>query len=504
MNMKKIKLFLGCFIAMTLLYACFDDEGNYDLSELATVGIQLSYTQPSIGEEYVIDPVIDYKGVDSTEFGYTWVCDIQDTWSDTICREKMLRYTFTEIANYRIRLVVEHVPTGALTTAGIYVGSRSRYSSGWTILSEQNNQSILSYIRVDEEEDNKIYTLFENIYTTFRGDELGTGPVRMGRHFSSESDQILVIQESGAVEIDGLDFSKAITTREEFIGGVYPAGFVPSQAEYASRLEAVLGTDGNVYTRINPNGNFQVCQYNTLPAFNNARITMMHYGAYQGYIYMYDELNHRMIGICDEPQAYTGMVINMKMDPDGVNSENFTPLDNMGEGTQVMFIGSYNVEGAGGRDFVQVIKKGSDYYFQTYKVFHSNGSSLMYAFDGTEELFVGNSEVNDDSKYCMDGTSYFYFTSNNILYYWNRVNRMEPFYTFQSKIIDIERYANGEDREEIGVGLENGEFYILDASYEAISGQKEKVLFKAEGLGRVVDVQYKYGNLSNFNKESRL
>ena len=101
--MKKIKLFLGCFIAMTLLYACFDDEGNYDLSELATVGIQLSYTQPSIGEEYVIDPVIDYKGVDSTEFGYTWVCDIQDTWSDTICREKMLRYTFTEIANYRIR-----------------------------------------------------------------------------------------------------------------------------------------------------------------------------------------------------------------------------------------------------------------------------------------------------------------------------------------------------------------------------------------------------------------
>ena len=213
--MKKIKLFLGCFIAMTLLYACFDDEGNYDLSELATVGIQLSYTQPSIGEEYVIDPVIDYKGVDSTEFGYTWVCDIQDTWSDTICREKMLRYTFTEIANYRIRLVVEHVPTGALTTAGIYVGSRSRYSSGWTILSEQNNQSILSYIRVDEEEDNKIYTLFENIYTTLRGDELGTGPVRMGRHFSSESDQILVIQESGAVEIDGLDFSKAITTREE-------------------------------------------------------------------------------------------------------------------------------------------------------------------------------------------------------------------------------------------------------------------------------------------------
>ena len=352
------------------------------------------------------------------------------------------------------------------------------------------------------EGNNKIYNLFENIYSTLHGDELGTGPIRMGRHFSRKSDQILVIQESGAVEIDGLDFSKAITTREEFVGGAYPAGFVPKQAEYGARLEAILGTDGNVYTKINPNKNFQVCQYNTLPAFNNARISMMHFGAYQGYIYMYDELNSRMIAICDEPQLYTGMVINMKMDPDKENSENFTPLDNMGEGTQVKFIGSYS--GTGGRDFVQIIKKGSNYYFQSYKVSYSTGSSFMYAFDGTEELFVGNNLINDDSKYCIDGASYFYFTSNNVLYCWNRINKMEPFYTFQSKIVDIERYANRNAREEIGVGLENGEFYILDASYEAISGQREKVLFKAEGLGRVVDVQYKYGNLSNFNKESRL
>ena len=40
----------------------------------------------------------------------------------------------------------------------------------------------------------------------------------MGRHFSSSSDEILVIQESGAVEIDGQDFSKAIATHEEFVG----------------------------------------------------------------------------------------------------------------------------------------------------------------------------------------------------------------------------------------------------------------------------------------------
>ena len=215
-------------------------------------------------------------------------------------------------------------------------------------------------------------------------------------------------------------------------------------------------------------------------------------------------MNHRMIALYDEPQAYTGMVIYPSMHPDSTHVDNFTPVDDMGEGTQLVFIGSYNVEGATGRDFVQIIKKGTNYYFQTYKAYLHSGSSNLYIFDEKEELFVGNDYVNENSRYCIDGSSYLYFTADNVLYCWNRINQVEVFYTFSSKITDIERYANGSDREEIAVGLENGEFYIIDASYESISGQKEKVLFKTEGLGRVVDVQYKYGNSSNFNKESRL
>ena len=46
------------------------------------------------------------------------------------------------------------------------------------------------------------------------------------------------------------------------------------------------------------------------------------------------------------------------MHPDSTHVDNFTPVDDMGEGTQLVFIGSYNVEGATGRDFVQIIKKG--------------------------------------------------------------------------------------------------------------------------------------------------
>ena len=507
--MKTINYILGCLMIITLLNACIDDKGNYDYSELKTVKITNVYSNWSVplGEEYVIKPEIDYGDADSSEFAYTWVSEIQGEWSDTISHDKELHYAFKELGRYMTTFVVEHVPTGALTSTQIDLNTTSHYSTGWLILSEQNNKSVLSYIRVEQSgESNVTYNLFENIYTTLRGDDLGTGPIRMGRHFSSSSDQILVLQESGAVEINGQDFSKAITTREEFVGGAYPSGFVPKQAEYGARLEVILGTDGNVYTRVNPNGSFQICQYNTRPAFSNARIANMYYCAYLGYIYMYDELNHRMLALTDEPQAYTGMVIYPSMHPDSTHVNSFTPVDNMGNGTEVVFIDSYSVAGATGRDFIQIIKKGSDYYFQTYKAYSRSGSSNLYVFDEKEELFIGNNYVDNNSKYCIDGNSYFYFTAGNVLYCWNRLNSVEPYYTFPngSVIVDIERYANGENREEIAVGLDNGEFYVLDVSYEAISGQKDKLLFKAEGLGRIVDLQYKYGNSSNFNKESRL
>ncbi|MFR7876172.1 MAG: hypothetical protein ACLU4J_07120 [Butyricimonas paravirosa] len=67
---------------MTLLYACFDDE--IMIYRVATVGI--NYPILSLRyEEYVIDPVIDYR-VDSLNLAYGYVT--YRIRSDTICREK--------------------------------------------------------------------------------------------------------------------------------------------------------------------------------------------------------------------------------------------------------------------------------------------------------------------------------------------------------------------------------------------------------------------------------
>ena len=54
----------------------------------------------------------------------------------------------------------------------------------------------------------------------------------------------------------------------------------------------------------------------------------MYYCAYLGYIYMYDELNHRMIGMYDSPQLYTEKIIYVSMHPDSTHLPTFTPINN--------------------------------------------------------------------------------------------------------------------------------------------------------------------------------
>ena len=134
-----------------MLYSCIDDEGNYDYSELNTVKISNVSSNWSVplGEEYVITPVIDYGDADSSEFAYAWVSEIQYEWSDTISREKVLRYKFDKIAWYMTAFVVEHIPTGALTSVQIDLQTVQQYATGWTILSEQESKSILDFSRFD-------------------------------------------------------------------------------------------------------------------------------------------------------------------------------------------------------------------------------------------------------------------------------------------------------------------------------------------------------------------
>lgn len=504
--MKIINKILILSILAFLAHSCIEDEGNYDYTPVSLVSISNVYSNWSVplGEDYIINPEIDYKGLEEDDFNYYWISNIQDEWSDTISYEKNLSYKFLRAARYMTCLVVEHKETGGLTTAQIDLNVVPRYQTGWVILSDNNGESELSYARKEESTIDGVtypYRAFPDIFTQQNGAEekLGTGPVSLGRHFTYSEDQILVVQGQGeTVEVSGTDFTKVITTREEFVGGNYPDGFVPVKAEYGTRIEVILGTEGKLYTRINPNNSFQVSRYSTIP-IPGVDIKDMYYTANMRFIYLYDELNHRIIGIQDIPMAYSGQILYAKMDPEGNNVEDFIPLDDLGDDSSFKYCGSYTI--GSNTYYAQVLKKGADFYFQIFQL--SQSGELLYVQNGEQILFPGNGLVNDDSKYCVISDSYLYFSVGNRLYYLDRqTNDISVYYDFTggANIVDIEP---NDAKNELGVGLDNGDFYIMDISYDALVGTKSKILLPMSNLGSVVDVQYKYGNSGNFNNQQQ-
>ena len=117
--MKIINKILILSILAFLAHSCIEDEGNYDYTPVSLVSISNVYSNWSVplGEDYIINPEIDYKGLEEDDFNYYWISNIQDEWSDTISYEKNLSYKFLRAARYMTCLVVEHKETGGLTTA---------------------------------------------------------------------------------------------------------------------------------------------------------------------------------------------------------------------------------------------------------------------------------------------------------------------------------------------------------------------------------------------------
>ncbi len=495
----KIKILSLSLFALFILTSCIKDQGSYDVKDLGTPTITtFSKGNAVIGEPYIIKPVIDYKDISENDFEYFWFANLSDySTSDTLSHEKNLSFVFTKAGWYIGVYQIKNKKTGGITSKIFDFNVVSKYQMGWLILSEKNGNSVLSYSRLNS---GNVDTTFVDIYSSLYGaNKLGKAPLSLGRHYTDQADQILVVQngEGGSVELDGTNFSKVITTDKEFVDGVYPTGFKPIKAEYGDRIEMVVGEDGRAFTRIRTSSSvFQGARYSTTP-IGNAKITKTYYKYGQGYILMYDDLNHRIIGIQDLPQLYTGKLLYTKMDPLGENVAEFTDLANIGTDAKLIYTGSYVA--SSNRYFVQILKKGSKYRIQKFLLRLETAIQTLYVIKGTESDFAGNGIVTDNTHYFLTGSQYLFFGEGNSLYYYDfDLNTVKKYTTFTGKVTAIE---SNSEKNQIGVGMDNGEFYVLDVSNEVLASGTAKIIAKATNLGKVVDLQFKYGKYSNFNNQ---
>ena len=102
--------------------------------------------------------------------------------------------------------------------------------------------------------------------------------------------------------------------------------------------------------------------------------------------------------------------------------------------------------------------------------------------------------------YQNNGRPYLLLSSDNDLYIYyfkgDKGKQLIKFATFDAPIAGIDT-GGGAYEGHAGVGLENGEFYVLNLRLSVLeevikNGDSEnKILFKQEGLGKIVQVLYK-------------
>ncbi len=509
----KLKIGIISLWLCMLFGACYEDKGNYDLVDYNKITITsvsaLSKTTVILGDTVEIVPKITWKYPDrdtmETAFEYVWKIGAG---VDTISRERNLSYVPQECGTFSYYLYVREIATGVITRLSVTVTVNTPYAVGWIIGSNINGQPALSYIRRDSrvnEEDKTVYywTDYVDLYAQLHPDDpLGPGKLTQAMAYiiGNYDDEVIVFQEGGkATILNGLDFGKFLNLEDEFPGATYPAGFIPKSFVRGGYCDFVLGENGDLYWRRNsattelaheqafidipvyfPDGGAEISRFMDIRVYSSE------------YVLMFDELHNRFLACYTSYSSgnnYLGgkMTIINNTDPN-----EFANILNL-TGYKLIYCGDH----IDGKNIVNILKEEStgNYIYQSFK-FTTTTTSLTVA-SASQEVFAGSSYVTDNTVFWrIRSSSYLYFGEGSKLYFYDVNTKQVKLYTdFGSgRITHLSEDAVGSV---LGVALDNGNFYLIDAIDAATLGAADPgavgILHHASGLGEIESLSWKWG-----------
>lgn len=539
-----------CFVIMAvsacLLSSCYEDKGNYEYRQMndVTIEIPLETSEYSLGDILKIEPKLSFSaGEETSHLTYSWSLDRRE-----ISTERNLNWTVDEEGKYMdLRLTVMDPQTGVSYFGSGMITVTSPYvNSGWLVLSEkEDGTSMLTFLRPTTKtvqgEDGKEEEVYDCVVTkdvygiSNGGTSLGGKPVSVSQHFVSlyTEDQpedltswLWLVQQGGqgTVDISGSTYQIEGNLPAMFINGGYPQGFEPQRVYDMLYLSLAIGTDGKMYTRVKESYKLFNTSYflDELPLsyeqqpVDGTMIVRAPRFCDQGGTLLYDKNSQRYFHLCDYwsytfsssgnyYKKYSGQLIV----PTVINTPNqeWGKLDDM-SGYTVLYLDAYKDNSWSGLNYKSVIEKDSRIYIQDFTVYSFGGGNSVDATmnsqtEATELASVVNSDA--DNKYALfysqDDRPYLLVTCDNVLYFYyfkgNEGNRLYKYHEFNSPITSLD-VDNTQNFGRAGVGLENGEFYVLDFSSTVISDimntgdSEDKIAFKQDGLGKIIESIFKW------------
>ena len=404
----------------------------------------------------------------------------------------------------------------------------SEYFLGWLILAEDetDGHSALSFIHM------QTYELYPDVYKTlYPNDPLGSKPYRMETHYTTKTDEILIMQKGGEglIELDGSNFKKVIRTEEEFIGGEYPyAGFNPIRVAYTHKGPELLLTDqGEIYDRINrkTTSMFQTASYSTIPFLHVSGNTSFTYFTFPGstnFQLMFDNANKRWLAYHNTSTIPYAIPIFTKGYTDESYPGAFDFCNGMNANIDLAYAETCN-ESTNSCYLVHVLKDNTtnNHYLQVSTLTFSTSNYRITVTKPEQKEFASGYGIDDKTQYCLlrgTGTSftadphlffsigkkvYFYRWSNDKIYLYKDFGTGENAPTGDL----VSMHTNG-NAIEMGFAFSDGHFYICNITKNIIDkiarGDIDPLTDNSieiqhySGLGKIVHSAFKYGKSANY------
>lgn len=507
--MEKISLSL-VFVILFALSSCYEDKGNYDYVESNDVTVTLRPTSAVgyLGERYVYYPEIEFSDeTDTTNFEYWWefTGTSSEAGYDTICLGRELNFVPDVLGRYNTRLCVKELATGVITTAKLQLRIQSPYGKGWTILTEKEGRSSLSFVRPGYDlEDKRIYTPYVDVYAQLHPEDvLGQNPYRLKQVMNSEECMILLMQNNDPIYLDGGSLEKMMTMDKEFVGEAYPENLVIKDFFYGTGQDAVLSEDGSLYTRnYMQQGEYQPffsCAFANVPVeFGGKRLdvesicyTMPSQAQFFG---LHDAKEKRLLwaitGGSDQ-----GAILGSNMISGADPTQEFIDLNNFGD-YDLLFAGTLeenNQDGNGNASLVTLFKNDLGIKMQQQKATLVWSPTALDISEIELKNFSGENYISEDTKYLLLSTRpYLFFSTEGVIYWYDLIAGITKDFYVLPQGVEVVKMDGNPQESELGVLLDNGTFIILNIENEMLYSSEK--IYELNDLGIGIDLMYKYPN----------
>lgn len=545
--MKRI-LFL--ILVLFVAGACLDDKTNTDYRDINNfddkwkiTGIEQVYSLFP-GESVTLTPEVRLS-IDSLN------PDVEGHWilGDTeVATGPSYTFKATEYGDYKLTFLATDKKTGVSFPAETEFRVAPQYKLGWLFLSRTaSGNSRLSLLagrkmsvtymngNYQRTRDSLVYTGF---YTNL-GESLGSGPIKLVEEFAYQENsnvpltsEIMVLQESGPIELGGYELDFTGNPLNEFTGEAPRQKIKDAALSWSSKW---LQTEDNLlyYSVARVTSDLHSGRYSDDPAFNGAKyktlVEVMKSGGYYApkFFLAIDETNTMWALIDNGSEKYNS---NGLVDPLNSIGSRARLINNSAGTFDMSLFNNFT-----GRYIKHVLVNTDDYFLSLIErdgkyLGHKYALDFPYRYTTGDDVKVESSETGElaaemftnfkDAAFVYGyygNWEWLFVASGNKLYGtamdWNEPQQnSKEIFSASADIVSVKAryFGNSMANEEgcmyihLGVLLTNGTFLVLEVNYEADAFTVKKIY--EENLKQldpeiidIVDMIHKYGSGGNFD-----